>query len=188
MAAVPVHPAGPHRLTPEVRDGTAVWVCAGNNRVICEIGTFPGPGNRGATRLDGVAGGFGGVLPAGWGGPPEGTVRELIHFPSGVLLEPVVPPTLGPAVAQAGPAACLIRDVMFEITVTSRPAAGRVGAGGVPYLGQVPQPDPGVVALTLEPVVAILGGDGVEGDQQVWPGSPGPQLPCPVPAGRAVLV
>ena len=44
----PAHPAGPHRLSPEVRDGTAVWVCAGNNQVICEIGAFAGPGDRGA--------------------------------------------------------------------------------------------------------------------------------------------
>jgi hypothetical protein len=29
---------------PSGRDGTAVWACAGNNQVICEIGTFPGPG------------------------------------------------------------------------------------------------------------------------------------------------
>jgi hypothetical protein len=31
-----------NRLSPEARDGTAVWVCAGSERVICEIGTFPG--------------------------------------------------------------------------------------------------------------------------------------------------
>jgi len=91
----PVHPADPHRLSPEVRNGTAVWVCAGNNQVICEIGTFPRPGNRGATRLAEVAGGFGAVLPARWGVPPEGAVRQLIHFPPRVLLEPVVPPALG---------------------------------------------------------------------------------------------
>jgi hypothetical protein len=38
----PLDPADPHRLTPEVRDGTAVWACRGNDQVICDIGTFPG--------------------------------------------------------------------------------------------------------------------------------------------------
>jgi hypothetical protein len=40
----PLHPADPHRLTPEARDGAAAWVCSGNEQVICDIGTFPGPG------------------------------------------------------------------------------------------------------------------------------------------------
>ena len=44
--AHPAHPADPHRLNPEVRDDTAVWVCAGSEQVICEIGTFAGPGDR----------------------------------------------------------------------------------------------------------------------------------------------
>ena len=53
-------------------------------------------------------------------------------------------------------------------------AAGRrqtgAGAGGVPDLGQVPQPDPGVVAAGFVPVVAGVGGERVEGDDQVRPG------------------
>jgi hypothetical protein len=44
--------------------------------------------------LDGVARGFGGVLAAGRGGPPEGAVGELVDLPAGVLLQPVVMPTL----------------------------------------------------------------------------------------------
>jgi hypothetical protein len=43
-------------------------------------------------------------------------------------------------------------------------SADRAGAGGVPDLGQVPEPGAGVVAAGLGPVVAVLGGEGDEGD------------------------
>ncbi len=57
-------------------------------------------------------------------------------------------------------------------------------AGGVPDLGQVPELDPGIVARGLEPVIAVLGGDGVQRDEQVrLPAGPGAELPgaCGVP-------
>jgi hypothetical protein len=58
----------------------------------------------------------------------------------------------------------------------------------VPDLGQVPEHDPRIVAGRLEPVIAILGGDRVHGDDQIrLPGGAGGQPPGPVPAGRAVL-
>jgi hypothetical protein len=100
-------------------------------------------------RSDGVAGGFGGVLAVGWGGPPEGGVGELIGRPPWVLLEAVVVAALRAAITQAAPAAGLVRDVMFEITIASRPPADRAGAGSVPDLGQVPEPDPGIMTPGL---------------------------------------
>ena len=114
--------------------------------------------------LDGVAGWFGGVLAAGWADPLEGAVGELIDLPPGVLLEPVVVPTLGTAIAQAAPSTGLVWDVMFEISLSGGPTADRPGASGVPDLGQVAELDPGVVALGLIPVVALLGGDRVQRD------------------------
>ena len=138
----------------------------------------------GLGRSDGVAGGFGGVLPSGWGGPPEGAVGELIDLPPGVLLEPMVMPTLRTAITQAAPATGLVRDVMFEITIASRPPADRAGTGSVPDLGQVPEPDPGIVALGLEPVIAVPGGDRVQRHQQIsWSAGPGPEPPGAVSAG-----
>jgi hypothetical protein len=35
----------------------------------------------------------------------------------------------------------------------------------MPDLAQVPELDPGIVALGLEPVITLIGGDRVEGDQ-----------------------
>src|SRR5436190_2040189 len=46
----------------------------------------------------------------------------------------------------------------------------------VPDLGQVPQPDPGVVTFGFVPVVAGIGGDRVDGDDQIRPG-PGAREP-----------
>src|SRR2546426_1358760 len=43
------------------------------------------------------------------------------------------------------------------------------------------------MALGLEPVIAALGGDRVEGDDQVWAASGGAQLPGAVTAGRPGL-
>src|SRR6266852_5961506 len=56
----------------------------------------------------------------------------------------------------------------------------------MPDLAQVPQLDPGVVALGLEPVVTILGGDRVKRDDQAGPVCPGSQPPGAVSAGRPV--
>ena len=58
---------------------------------------------------------------------------------------------------------------MLEITLLSRPPARRADAGGVPDLGQVPELDPRVMTLALEPVIARVEGDRVERDHQVRP-------------------
>ena len=92
--------------------------------------------------------------------------------------------TLWAAVAQARPAAGLVRDVVLEIALARGPPADRAGAGGVPDLGQVPEFDPGVVALGLAPVITGPGCPGIELDDQVRPGPRGPQPPGPVPARR----
>jgi hypothetical protein len=64
---------------------------------------------------------------------------------------------------------------MFEITIASRPSADRAGTGSVPDLGQVPEPDPGIVTPGLEPVIAVTGADRVQGHQQIsQSGGPGP--------------
>ena len=129
--------------------------------------------------LDGVAGGFGGVGAPGWGGPPEGAVGKLVHCPFGVLLEAVVVAAFGAGVAEARASACLIRDVVLVVALGGGAAADGAGAGGVPDLGQVPQRDPGIVAAGLVPVVAGVGGDRVDRDDQVRSGSGGAQPPGP---------
>ena len=65
------------------------------------------------------------------------------------------------------------------------PAHG-AGAGGVPDLGQVPEPDPGVVAPRFVPVLAVLGVQGVDRDDQAGPAAGNAQPPGAVAAGRAV--
>src|SRR5690349_24339440 len=94
-------------------------------------------------------------------------------------------PALRTAITEARPAARLERDIMFEVALAGGSAADRAGTGGVPDLGQVPQPDPWVVAPGLEPVVALLGAQGVQLDDQVRSGSGGAQPPGPQPARRA---
>ena len=136
--------------------------------------------------LDRVAGGFGGVGPPGWGGPAEGAVGELVHCPPGVLLEPVVVAALRAGVAETGPPACFVGDVVLVVALGGGAAADGAGAGGVPDLGQVPQLDPGVVAAGLVTVIAGVGGNRVDRDDQVRPGSGGAQPPGAVPAGPAV--
>jgi len=54
----------------------------------------------------------------------------------------------------------------------------------VPDLGQVPQPGPGIVAPGLVPVLAVLGGQGVDRDDQAGPGAREAQPPGAVSAGR----
>jgi hypothetical protein len=97
----------------------------------------------------------------------------LLDVPAGLLLEPVIVPTFGAAVAQARLAARLVRDIMFEVALARWPPTHRAGASRVPDLGQVPQLDPGIVAFGGEPVVAVLGAQGVELDDQVRSGSRG---------------
>jgi hypothetical protein len=139
----------------------------------------------GTTRpLDGVPGGFGGVGPSRRGCPSEGAVGELVDRPFGVLLEPVVVAAFGAGVTAARPAARLIRGVVLDIALGGGPTADR--AGGVPDLDQVLERDAGVVAAGLVPMVAGVGGQGLQGDDQVGPGSRGPQSPSAVPAGRAI--
>ena len=52
--------------------------------------------------------------------------RGADRRPAGVLLETVVVAAFGAGVAQAGPAACLVRDVVLEVALARR-AAGRPG-------------------------------------------------------------
>jgi len=77
-------------------------------------------------RLDRVPGGLGGVLTAGWGGPPEGTVRELVDVPAGVLLEPMVVAALRTAITQTRAATRLVGGVVLEVA----------GGGGAPGSGR----------------------------------------------------
>lgn len=87
-------------------------------------------------------------------------------------------------IAEAGPATCLEGDIVLEVALAGGPAADRAGAGGVPDLGQVPEPGAGVVAAGLEAVVAVLGGEGMEFDEElpaVDAEGPGPEA-----AGRPV--
>ncbi len=77
---------------------------------------------------------------------------------------------------------------MLEVAGGGGAPADGAGAGGVPDLGEVPELDPGVVALGRKAVVAVLGGDRVERDGQVGlSAGPGAQCPGAVSAGWAVL-
>src|SRR4029077_17260315 len=111
-------------------------------------------------------------------------VGKLVHLPPGVLLEPMIMTTLRAGVTQARPAACFVGNVVLEVGLASGPAADRAGAGGVPDLGQVPQLDPRIMTLGFEPVVARVGGDRVDGDDQVRAVSRDAEPPGSVPAGR----
>src|SRR5262249_61746961 len=82
--------------------------------------------------------------------------------------------------------ACFIRGGVLVVALGGGPTADGAGAGGVPDLGQVPEPDARVVALGLVPVVAGVGGDRVDRDDQVRSGAGGAQPPGAVPAGRPV--
>ena len=106
-----------------------------------------------------------------------------------MLLEPVVEAALRIPVAQAGPPARLVGDVVLEVAAgRGSPAAG-AGAGGVPDLGQVPEHDPGVVASCLVAVITVAGGDRPDLDEQVpLPGDPGGESPGSVSAGRSGLI
>jgi hypothetical protein len=75
----------------------------------------PDPWGLWPTLLDGIAGGFLGVLAAGRGGPPDVPVGQLVDPPPGVLFDPMVVAALWVGVTQAGPAARLERDVVLEL-------------------------------------------------------------------------
>ena len=137
-------------------------------------------------RLDRIPGGFGVVGAAGRGGPAEGAVGKLVDLPLGVLLEPMVVTALRAGVTQARAAARFVGGVVLEVGLGGGPAADGAGAGGVPDLGQVPELDPGIVAVGFVPVVAGVGGQRVQGDDQVRPAARGAQPPGAVPAGRPV--
>src|SRR5271170_965084 len=66
--------------------------------------------------LDGVPRRFGDVVSSGGHGPPDLARGKEFSFPSGVLFHPVAVPALGPAIAPAGPAARLVRDVVLKVT------------------------------------------------------------------------
>src|SRR5206468_12767497 len=88
-------------------------------------------------------------------------------------------------VAEARPAARLIRRVVLDVALGSRPPADGAGAGRVPDLGQVPQLDPRIMAFSLEPVLTRIGGDRVDGQDQVRAVSRGGQPPGAITAGGA---
>src|SRR6202020_2694988 len=88
--------------------------------------------------LNGVAGGFGEVLPTARGGPADVAGGELFGVPAGVLLGPVVVAAGRIPVAQTGPAARLIWDVVLEVAACRWAAAARPGARGGPDLGRGP--------------------------------------------------
>src|SRR6476646_9346888 len=136
--------------------------------------------------LDGVAGGFGVVAASGRGGPAEGAVGQLVDGPARLLLEAMVMTTLRAAVAQAGPAACLVWHVVLVVAGRGGSPAHRAGAGRVPDLGQVPEPGPGIVAPGLVPVLAVRSVQGVDRDDQVRSATRNAQPPGAVPAGRPV--
>src|SRR5690242_1658935 len=101
-----------------------------------------------------------------------------------MLFELMVVPALWAAITQARPAACFIRGVVLIVAGGGRSAADRAGAGGVAYLGQVPEPGAGVVAFGLEAVVAVPGGKGLEFDEE-FPAEDC-QFPDAMGAGRPV--
>ena len=78
---------------------------------------------------------------------------------------------------------------MLEIGPLRRPSAPRPGACGVPDLGQVPQQDPGIMALGLMPVITFPGGDRPDRQEQVrLTGNPGGEPPGAVSCGRPGLI
>jgi hypothetical protein len=89
----------------------------------------------------------------------------------------------GAGVAAARPAASLIGDVVLDVALGGGPPADRAGAGAVPDLDQVLELDAGVVAAGLVPVVAGVGGQRFQGDDQVGPAAGGAQPPGAWPPG-----
>src|SRR6185437_16662811 len=135
----------------------------------------PPPGGFGTSY--GVPRGFGGVGTPGRGGPPKCPVGELVDLPFGVLLEPMVVAALRAGVTEAGSSARLVWRVVLEVALAGGSPADRAGTGGVPDLGQMLQLDARIVATAFKLVVAVLGGQRVEGNQQVRPVPGGVQPP-----------
>src|SRR5580692_7480432 len=129
---------------------------------------------------------LGHVLPSRRHGPPDVSARKLLGVPAGVLFHPVVGPALRAAITQTRSATGLIRNVMLEITSGRGPPAPRPGTSGVPDLGQVPEHHPGIMTLSLPPVIAVPGRQRADLDQHVL--LPGGEPPGAVPAGRAVVI
>src|SRR5690242_18807777 len=95
-------------------------------------------------------------------------------------------PTLRTTITKTRPATRLVWDIVLEVTLAGGPSADRTRTGGVPDLGQVPELDSRIVTAGGEPVVAVLGAQGVQLDDQVRSRSGRPQPPGPQPARRAV--
>src|SRR5689334_13412456 len=89
-------------------------------------------------------------------------------------------------VAKTRPAARFICRVVLDVALGGGPPADGAGAGRVPDLGQVPELDPGIMPAGFEPVLTRVGGDRVDGDDQVRAVSRGAEPPGTVPAGRPV--
>src|SRR5690348_4729887 len=165
-----VHPCCEWNLSRRPTSGKAAVACDRRARA---AGCLPCPGSHGPGGSDGVPGEFGGVGPSRWGGPAEGPVGELVDLPLGVLFEPVVVTALWPAVTETRSSACFVRSVVLEVGLGGRPPADGAGAGSVPDLGQVPQLDPGIVATGFVAMVAGIGVQGLQGDDQVRPAAGG---------------
>jgi hypothetical protein len=83
------------------------------------------------------------------------------------LLEAMVVAAFGAAVAQARFPACLERDVMFEVALFSWTPTDGAGTRVVPDTGEVPELDAGVMPGGGEPVIAGIGGERIETNQQI---------------------
>jgi hypothetical protein len=86
-----------------------------------------------------------------------------------VLLEPVIMSALRADITEAASSARFVWRVVLEVASDGGSPADRAGTGGMPDLGQMLQLDARIVAAAFKPVVAVLGGQRVEGDQQVRP-------------------
>ena len=98
-----------------------------------------------------------------------------------MLFESVVEAALWSAITQATSSACFVGDVVLEIGLGGGPTAAWSGAGGMPDLGQVPELDPGIMTLGLEPVITLIDGDRVERDEEI------PIARCPESRGPACM-
>jgi hypothetical protein len=99
----------------------------------------------------------------------------------------------GSPFARTSSSACLVRHAVLEIALRGRPPAAGSGACGVPDLGQVPEPDPGIMPAGLVPVITRISGDRLERDDQVRlsggsggqpPGAPSAGWPGPLVRGE----
>src|SRR5580693_5999910 len=114
-------------------------------------------------RSGGVALGFLGVGAAGWCFPLMPAGFGLSDFPAGCLFDLVAGAASCSGVAGAGPAALVVGDGVLEVGLFGVAGAGRQGALGVADLDQVAEHVVGLVGVRLPPVVAVVGGEGLEG-------------------------